>query len=96
MWEKEKMLLTSILSVVHYVFYPIKDNLQHLSPCFNASAVFWKNWVKEKFLKTSNFSFSNSLFYLFWQLSAIFIKVEIVIYKLFPLEESKIYQMRKG
>ena len=40
-------------------------------------------WEKEKLLVTSNFSFSNSVFYLFGELPAIFIKLEIVICKLF-------------
>ena len=31
----------------------------------------------------SNFSFSHSVFYLFEELSAIFIKSEIVVYKIF-------------
>ena len=38
---------------------------------------------KEKFLVTSNFSFSNSVFYPFGELSAIFIKSKIVVCKLF-------------
>ena len=38
---------------------------------------------KEKLLVTSNFSFSHSVFYPIGELSAIFIKVEIVICKLF-------------
>ena len=40
-------------------------------------------WEKEKLLITSNFSFSHSVFYLFRTLSAIFIKNEIVVCKLF-------------
>ena len=38
---------------------------------------------KEKLLVTSNFPFSHSVFYLFKKLSAIFIKFEIVVRKLF-------------
>ena len=38
---------------------------------------------KEKLLVTSNFSFSNSVFYPFGELSAIFIQFEIVFCKLF-------------
>ena len=38
-------------------------------------------WEKEKLLLTSNFSFSHSVLYLFGELSAIIIKVEIVIWK---------------
>ena len=40
-------------------------------------------WEKEKLLVTSNFSFSHSVFYLFGELSAIFIKFEIVVCQLF-------------
>ena len=40
-------------------------------------------WEKEKLLVTSNFSFSHCVFYLFGELSAIFIKSEIVVCKLF-------------
>ena len=40
-------------------------------------------WEKEKLLVTSNFSFSHSVFYLFEELSAIFIEFEIVVCKLF-------------
>ena len=43
-------------------------------------------WEKEKLLETSNFSFFNSVFYPFEELSAIFIKFEIVICKLFQFE----------
>ena len=38
---------------------------------------------KEKLLVMSNFSFSHSVFYLFKELSAILIKFEIVVGKLF-------------
>ena len=40
-------------------------------------------WEKEKLLVTSNFSFSRSVFYPFGELSAIFIKSEIVVCKVF-------------
>ena len=38
---------------------------------------------KEELLNMSNFSFSHSVFYPFGELSAIFIKSEIVVCKLF-------------
>ena len=55
------------------------------SPGFYMSAVSLLKtlWVKEKLLVTSNFSFSSSVFYSFGKLSAIFIKFEIVVCKLF-------------
>ena len=40
-------------------------------------------WEKEKLHITSNFSFSDSVFYSFGEPSAIFIKVKIVVCKLF-------------
>ena len=40
-------------------------------------------WEKEKLLVTSNFSFSHSVFYLFGELSAIFIKLKIVVCNFF-------------
>ena len=40
-------------------------------------------WEKEKLLATSNFSFSHSVFYTLRKLSAILIKFEIVVCKLF-------------
>ena len=43
-------------------------------------------WEKEKLLVTSNFSFYHSVIYLFGELSALFTKSEIVVYKLFQFE----------
>ena len=40
-------------------------------------------WEKEKLLVTSNFSFSHSVFHPFRELPTIFIKIEIVVCKLF-------------
>ena len=53
-------------------------------PCFYVSTVqvFRKHWGKEKLLIMSNFSFSNNVFYPLGELSAIFIKFEIVVCKL--------------
>ena len=55
------------------------------SPGFYVSAVSCLSktlWEKEKFLVTSNFSFSHSVFYPLGELSAIFIKFKIVACKL--------------
>ena len=49
-------------------------------------------WEKEKLLVTSNFSFSQQVFYPLQELSAIFIEFEIVVCKLFqfnPLPDDK-------
>ena len=52
--------------------------------CQSALQVFWKIlWEKEKLLVTSNFSFSQSVFYLFREISVIFIKFKIFVCKLF-------------
>ena len=40
-------------------------------------------WKKEKLLVTSNFSFTHSVFYSIWELSAIFIEFKIFICELF-------------
>ena len=42
---------------------------------------------KKKLLVTSNFSFSHSVFYPFGELSAIFIKSEIVVCKVFQFRK---------
>ena len=84
-----KMLATSILSFYHNVFKRrlVQDNLtlSQNKPWFLrvCSRTLLKTlWEKEKLLITSNFSFSHSVFYLLEELSAIFIKVEIVVSKL--------------
>ena len=55
----------------------------------SAVQVFWKHrWEKEKLLITSNFSFSQIVFYPFWELFAIFIKLKIVTCKLVLVRKS--------
>ena len=46
--------------------------------------------------QTSNFSFSHSVFYLFKELSAIFIKIKLSSADSFSLEESKICHLVMG
>ena len=53
-------------------------------------------WEKEKLLVTSNFSFSHSVFYLFGELPAIFIKFEIDVCKLFQFERVQNLSFGKG
>ena len=62
-------------------FNPFPNNPLFL-PVYSSSP-FKTLWEKEKLLVTSNFSFSNSVFYPFGELSAIFIKLKIVVCKLF-------------
>ena len=50
----------------------------------------------EKLLIMSNFSFSHSVFYSLWELSAIFFKLEIDICKLFQFGSLKFAGMGKG
>ena len=51
--------------------------------CVCSTSLLKTQWDKEKLLVTSNFSFSHSVFLPFGELSAIFIKFEIVICRLF-------------
>ena len=53
-------------------------------------------WEKEKLLVTSNFSFSHSVFYPFRKLSAILIKLKIVVCKLFQFGRVKNLLFGKG
>ena len=51
---------------------------------------------KEKFFITSNFSYFHRAFYPFGELSAIFSKFKIVVFKLLNLEQFKICRLVKG
>ena len=62
-------------------FNPFQNKPGFLRVC--STSVLKTLWEKEKLLVTSNFSFSHSVFYLFGELSAIIIKFEIVVCKLF-------------
>ena len=53
-------------------------------------------WEKEKLLISNNFSFSHSLLYPFGELSAIFIKFEIVVCKLFQFGRVSNLSFGKG
>ena len=63
------------------MFNPFPNKPWFLRVC--SSSLLKTLWEKEKLLVTSNFSFSNSVFDLFEDFSAIFIKFEIVVCKLF-------------
>ena len=112
LWEKEKMLVTSIFSFSYNVFYLIKRKMHHLSqlkflsanalnsfpsPGFYVSAaqIFWKHWGEEKLLEMTNFSISYSVLYPFGKLPAIFIKLKIVVCKLFEFGKSLQFVVRK-
>ena len=51
--------------------------------CVCSTSLMKTLWEKEKLLVTSNSSFSHSVFYLFGELFAMFIKFKIVVCKLF-------------
>ena len=53
-------------------------------------------WEKEKLLIMSNFSFSHSVFCLFGEVPVIFLKVEIVVCKLFQFVRVKNLSFGKG
>ena len=62
---------------VEQVFNPFPNNPWFLRVF--SSSLLKTLWEKEKLLVTSNFSFSNCVFYPFEELSAIFIKFEIFV-----------------
>ena len=84
--------------------YGYRNRFQLVNP-FPHNDTFWRPreasllktlWEKEKLLVMSNFSFSHSVFYLFRELSAIFIKFKIVVCNLFTLDQSKILSSGNG
>ena len=96
--EKEKLLVTSIFSFTHF-FYSLTNKFHHITTFYLSSfnpfpnkpwflrvcskRLLKKLWEKGKLLVTSNFSFSHNVFYPFGELSAIFIKFETVVCRLF-------------
>ena len=98
-WEKEKLLVMSNFFFSHNVFKsclllmalkmstygervnPFPNKPWFLRVC--STSLLKTPWEKEKLLVMSNFSFFYSVFYLFGELTAIFITFEIVVCKLF-------------
>ena len=79
---KNQLLLT-LYQTTKFCFNPFPNKPWFLRVC---SISPWKTLrEKEKLLVTSNFSFSHCVFCPFQKLSAIFIKLEIVVCKLFQL-----------
>ena len=62
-------------------FNPLPNKPWFLCVC--SASLLKTLWKKEKLLITSSFSFSHSVFYLCRELSALYIKFEIVVCKLF-------------
>ena len=69
------------LTTLYHIFNPFPNKPRFLCVC--TTSLLKSLWETEKLLVTSNFSFSPSVFYPFREFSAIFIKFEIVVCKLF-------------
>ena len=89
-WLPQFFLFPTMFSkaIVFKVIYPFPKKPWFL--CVSSTSLLIALWEKEKLLVTSNLTFSHSVFYPFGELSAIFIKFEIVVCNFFNLEESKI------
>ena len=84
-WFNIDVVFVFVYSLVSTNISPFPDSPWFLS-------VYWKSRLKtqsekEKLLVTSNFSFYHSVFYRFRELSAIFIKFEFVVCKLFVVRQ---------
>ena len=98
---KEEILVTSIFSISRNVSKKLLSEgcltLSQTSPCFlrvHYTSVLKTLWEKEKLLITSNFSFSHNVFYPF--VLAIFIKLEIVVCKIFQFRRIRKLSFGKG
>ena len=79
----------AILKILKFIINlnPLPNKSWFLPVC--STSLLKTLWEKEKLLMKSNFSFSRSVFYPLGKLSAIFVKSEIVVYKLFQFESLK-------
>ena len=82
------------LSSITYVVNPFPNKPWFLRVC--STSLLKALWEKEKLLVTSNFSFSHSVFYPFWELSAIFVKWKNVVCKLFQFGRVQNLSFGKG
>ena len=74
----------SLHAILQLYFYPFpRQALVWRTSLLKVGKGEISQWEKEKLLVTSNFSFSHTVFYPFGELSAIFIKFETVVCKLF-------------
>ena len=78
---KDNHVRACVCAFVNFFLNPFPNKPWFLRVC-NTSHLKTK-WEKEKLLITSNFSFSHSVFYPLGELSTIFIKLKIVVCKLF-------------
>ena len=80
----ERLSSNKLQSVVFFVNLRFNPFLN--KPCFlrvYSTSLLKTVWENETLLVSSNFCFSHSVFYLFGELSAIYIHIEIVVCKLF-------------
>ena len=75
-----EMMNTGLIYVFE-VINPFPNKPWFLRVC--GTSLLKTHWQKEKFLVTNNFSFSHSVFHPFEELSAIYLRFQIVICKLF-------------
>ena len=66
------------------VFNPFPNKPRFLRVC--STSLLKTLWEKKKLLVTSNFSLSHSVFFSFGELSAIFIKIKIVVWNFFQFD----------
>ena len=99
--EKGRIAQMSNFTFSHYVFHamcilkffnPFPNKPWFLRVC--STSLLKTQWGKEKLLVTSNFSFSHSVFYPFGELYTIFIKLKIVVCKLFQF--GRVYNLSFG
>ena len=76
-----KIISGGIKKVIYWSFNPFPKKPWFLRVC--SKSLLKTLWEKEKLLVTSNFSFSNSVFNPFGELSPIFMKLKIVVCELF-------------
>ena len=80
-----------------FQFGPVKNFWKRFTSAHICNKSLLKTlWKKEKLLKTSNFPFSHSVFYLFGELSAISIQFKIAFCKLFQFGRVQILLFGKG
>ena len=84
----------TLFSFVSFRFNPFLNKPWFVRVC--SISLLKRLWEKEKLLVTDNFYFFHSVFYPSGELPTNFIEFEMVVCKLFELEESKICRLGKG
>ena len=83
-WSNLSCMFITYLQITDTIINPFPNKPWFLRVC--STCLLKTMREKEKLLVTSSFSFSHIVFYLFRKLSAIFLKFEIVVSKLFQFE----------